>query len=163
MADGTIGSEAVVGSTFWRNTDKTHIMPEAGQQATADGNLYKVDIYIHGGPSGDTFTIKIFRINGANYDYIGGQVLSGLAAGLNSNVPISPVIPVLTGDIIGLYEDDFGQGIRLTSQSNGEDNKAGDIISNTAIATWTGANWLLSLKGYITSTINTMMIQGTLG
>lgn len=148
MADGTIGSAAVAGATYYRDAT-THLTIVAGSGATISGELYKLDIYLE--KSGGTQKIKIFRDDGTNYLYVGGVSLTGLSAGLNSNVVVSPAIKVKIGDYIGFYDNSSVGvgGVRVSNSASSIMNKAGDITTDSVKTDWAAANYKASILGYI--------------
>lgn len=143
MADGTIGSAAVVGSTLYMDS-YTHITIATGTGATIAGSLYKFDAYTNGVQ--DTY-IKIFRDDGTNYLYIGGESFS-LVSGLNSDVPFITPIDVKVGDFIAFYANDI-YGIKISGSTNGMVNKSGNITSNSLKSGWATVSYKASILGYI--------------
>ncbi len=143
MADGTIGSAAVVGiDKIGAGAVNSYITITAGTGATMDGLLYKFDAYVEGN---DTLKVKVFRDDGTNYNYIGGETFA-LSTGLNSNVAFTTPIEVLTGDYIGF---NTSAGVRIVSSALGIVYKAGNITTNSAKATWSALNFKASILGYI--------------
>ena len=142
MADGYMGwtAENLASSIL---ADVTHIGVAAGAEATISGELYKIDAYA---TANTTTIVKVFRIVGANYNYIGGESFV-LSAGLNSNVPFVTPINVEAGDLLGFYDNTGGIDLALVALNS--KRKVGNIVGDTAIADWLDYNYKFAIKGYI--------------
>lgn len=71
---------------------------------TQTGDLESFDIYLtNATPATHYFKLKVWRLNGANYDFIGeSQQFTG-SAGANTGLTLTTPIEVQTGDYIGIY------------------------------------------------------------
>lgn len=143
MADGTIGSAAVIGvDKIGAGAANSYITIASGTGATIKGTLYKFDVYLEGN---DTLKVKVFRDDSTNYLYIGGETFT-LSAGLNSNVPFVTPISVQVGDYIGF---NTVAGVKIVSSTSGLVYKAGNITGDSAKAGWSALNFKGSILGYI--------------
>jgi|GEM_PF-5861134 len=83
-----------------------------------------------------TGKIKVFRINGSNYDLIGSSSAQSLVVGENTFTGLS--IPINPGDFIGFYGSTYG--IALSSSDSYPNHylksHSGEVIGSTAISSW---------------------------
>jgi hypothetical protein len=140
-------------NTEWDN--RTYLLEDSS--ANANGTLTSWCIYVTTG--GRTAKLKVFRSNGANWDYIGESSPVVLSNGLNTNYCN---IPVLSGDYIGVYlngstetkgpASDVGAGIINTYYIT-------DITSNTAKSAWDRYTSIIISLGATLSTLNDVYVD----
>jgi len=122
--------------------------------ATANGKVYQVVIEVWDINTPNTSYIKLFRINGSNYDVIYNETITGLSAGENT-VNLATPWNVLSGDLIGYhggvtpnnvalsYEAGSGTGHHRYPNTN--------VITTTPIAEWTPGTETMGLRANIMS------------
>lgn len=106
------------------------------------GTITDVDLAIHN-PVDARITVKVFRVNGSNYDFIGqSQEFSGLVSGTNRLV-LSTGISVLVGDLVCFH---VGETL--------ETNALSVIESQGGVTIWDTSNH--------TSSVTQSVFDGTL-
>jgi hypothetical protein len=107
---------------------------------TTDGSLETFDVAMDGNqPGGETLKLKIWRLNGASYDFIGqSQAFSSLVAGVNTGLTLTTPIDVLTGDIISIQLSNSSTNKIFTAANvgNGIDFKTGDDTTSQATSSY---------------------------
>jgi hypothetical protein len=152
---GTIGQHV---GTPYSGVSASYTNIDLKSKATANGKIYSInfDIVAGGSGSGTYYPyIKLFRINGANYEVVYSESIATYAAGENSITLTTPV-NVLVGDIIGYYCDYAGNACVIGEGTPGYYRKSGNITTTTAIADWSaGGSYILSLHADIYSVPST--------
>lgn len=113
-----------------------------GIAITTAGSLNSFNIYMNtAGTVGTVLKLKIWRLNGANYDFIGeSQEFNSLSVGLNSNLSLSTPIAVQVGDLIGIHLSNDNLNNKIDADSNpGSDivYKTGDDTTSQATSSYT--------------------------
>lgn len=102
------------------------------------GSLETFDVGMSGAqPVGETLQLKIWRINGPNYDFIGeSQDFSSLVGGVNAGLTLTTPINVLVGDLISISLSDDASNIIETGSviGAGIDFKTGDDSTSQPIS-----------------------------
>ena len=147
---GTIGRDITPIGGFGGG-DRTYIVKR--DPATASGKLYAVTIEITAHDTPHTPNLKIFRINGTNYDVIYNQVVSGMSDGENTITLTTPV-SILVGDLLGYYIGAVGAIASIAYEAgagSGMSFKTTNITTTTAIVDWTTSTETIGLRGNIMS------------
>lgn len=117
---------------------------DVSQTITTAGDVETFDIYLYAAqPSGEELKLKIWRLNGSNYDFIGeSQAFSSLSIGSNTGLSLTTPIAVQVGDIIGIHLSNNGDGYnhRVDVDSNTSNDvvyKAGDSTTSQATSSYT--------------------------
>ncbi len=135
----------------------TYLMPG---RSLVDANGTVTSFAIKCGSFGGYAKIKVFRINGLNYDFVGESALVNIPA--NSTYWGTLSLAVLTGDILGIYAQDsiisgWGTGTYSHIKSH-----SGDVSTNTPIADWElGGDD--SIAVYVTDTIQNIYVNSSTG
>jgi len=80
-----------------------------------------------------TAKLKIFRVNGSNYDFVAESSTIDCAVA-NTVYSGTCNISVLAGDLVGIY---FSSGtVALANSAEKSKYHSGDVITNTAIGSW---------------------------
>ena len=149
MADGFVGS-AVIDRAGTGVTGYTYI--DLNVAATCSGKLYKVDYWARAVAGAATFTVKVFRDDGTNYKYIGGEVFTGGIVGFKTFTFVNP-ISILKGDYIAVYTPPSGGAnyavVEVTTDAGSGARYNADVTSDIAKASWSAGTYTLSLYGYI--------------
>ena len=123
--------------TGLNSTSDTWLFP--AQTISFNGTLHFFDIDARaiGTPSG-TYTLKIFRDDGTNYNYIGeSSPITVSSTGIYYYGKCS--IEVETGDIIG-FKSTGNTQLRGDANANTCRNKFGDITSDSLKSSWGSSN-----------------------
>lgn len=108
---------------------------------SAAGNISSWCVY---GVASGSISLRIYRLNGSNYEYVGGSGPKSFSSGLNT-FPTS--INVQAGDYVGYYQD----GGSLSCETPGNENIRYkdydvDITSTTPTSDWnTSPQYIVSL------------------
>lgn len=146
-----IGGTSCDDSPYITGSDnRTFIM--TGNTITVNGTITSFCIYV-GDPC--TVYLRVFRDDGINYNYVGGSGALSCVRGANTLSGLS--IPVQTGDLIGIYFPTTSNGYPKADYGSGSLlYKNGDITSNSAKSTWSGASYnILKLTVSGTETCST--------
>jgi hypothetical protein len=105
---------------------------DTGFPVTDDALLESYDIAIGTALGAESVKLKVWRVNGSNYDFIGeSQTSTGLAGSTVHNIVLDTPVNVLTGDLIGVHITETSNPSLKADSSSGKTVKfqAGD--SNT--------------------------------
>jgi hypothetical protein len=135
----------------------------------SNGSVTSFDIYVVGAqPTGETMKLKILRLNGSNYDFIGeSQTFTGLTDGVNSGLTLTTAITVLTGDLLCINVTDSNNnkvGDQTGSSGSGIAWKTGDFTTSQATSGYNIINDLslsVSVVGTASAPTNTVTITTT--
>ena len=125
---GSFGNDCIVRPTSWFFNSYTHLFLES--VAPEDGVLTSACIYINTIASNGK--IKVFRINGLNYDFVGESPLQLFSVGLNTITGLN--ISIKTGDILAAWN--ASRVMRTISALGNTYTHAGDVTTNTLISSW---------------------------
>jgi len=151
-AIGTIGQ--TVTPTGGSSVNYTWI--DKRNPATAKGIVKAVTIqcYAGGVNTPNNVAIKIFRVNGSNYEVIYNQIVTTMVEGTNVITLATPQ-NILIGDLIGYYSGLSGSVAVLSYQAGtgtGHHNKVGNVTTATAIADWGSGTETLGMYAQIMAT-----------
>ncbi len=145
---GTIGQTVTVTGGF--GAGSTYI--DKRNPATVNGKLYTVTIQTSGSAGTNTTAIKIFRINGTNYDVLYNQSLSNLVTDSSNTITLTTPVNVLTGDLLGFWTGTAGIQAALGYENGagtGYHSKVGNITTTTTITDWAAGSETSGLKANI--------------
>lgn len=126
---------------------------------TGDASFTDIDVYIAGADD-PTLKVKVWRPNGADYDFIGeSQSFSSFTNDATNNLVFNTPIAVLTDDIIGIHLLNGNGGVGVTLGANDTIWAVGDKTTNTAISdfssTVSGKSFAMSANGTFTTPTGT--------
>lgn len=124
------------------------------QTITTAGTFETVDLYTIDAFASGEIEIKIWRVNGSNYDYVGGSGKTiTFSAGLNSGVSLPSSISVQVGDLIGVWVQNNTGEIEVDSNSgNDVDFQTSDASTSQAISGFTTlSNFSLCVEAHGTA------------
>lgn len=125
---------------------------------TASGNISSWCVY---GVSSGTISLRIYRLNGSNYEYIGGSSAKSFSSGLNT---FSADIDVQSGDFVGYYQDGGSLSCETPSYENirYKDYDV-DITSTTPTSDWSSSPMYVVSMGITLSVAPTIYAQVNIG
>lgn len=83
-----------------------------------------------------TGKVKVFRINGSNYDLVGSSSAQTLVVGANTFSGLS--ISINPGDLIGFYGSTYGIALSASDSTPNQYTKShsGEVTGSTTISSW---------------------------
>ena len=146
---GTIGQD--VATANYTPANYTYI--DKRNPATAKGKIYAVKLTVTASGTA-TIKLKIFRINGSNYDVVSDQTFAGLTTGENTITLTTPV-NILVGDLIGMWTGAAGNSATLgyaSGTGTGHHSLATtDVTGTTPIASFSAGAETLDIVSNIMS------------
>lgn len=152
-----------VDQSFYVSTGNTHF--DTTNPTGNSGTLTQVCIYVaSGGTTTGSAKVKVFRLVGSDYVFIGESGSQALGIGTNTFSGLN--IPILVGDYIGLYEtfqpsDTTGPAINNTVGSY--KTKAGDITTTTPTSGWSSNTGTISILATYTITSSDIYVNSSTG
>ncbi len=114
------------------------------QPAPSAGVVTSVCVYCDTIGAGSVGKVKVFRLNGSNYDFIGESSSQDLVTGTNTFSGLS--ISILTGDYIAVYINTTNfSGVMRDLTVGSVSYRSGDITTNTPTSEWTDHTARLSV------------------
>lgn len=131
------GSSAVSG-----NASGGRDFLDISQTVTSAGDVSSFDVFLPNAmPASHTLKLKIWRLNGANYDYVGeSQAFDSLPLGANNGLTLTTAITgVQVGDIIGIWLSQSAANMIDVDANAGNDvvYKSGDASTSQATSSYT--------------------------
>lgn len=135
---------------------------------TTAGSIETFDVAMDGAqPVSSFLSLKIWRLNGSSYDYIGeSQAFTGLVDGVNTGLTLTVPIAVLVGDLISVNETNASLN-RISAPSivgAGIDFKTGDDTTSQATSGYTNlADLSLGIEVFGTPTASDAIAITSIG
>lgn len=124
---------------------------------TEDGLLTSVCVYMN--TTATTGKVKVFRLNGSNYVFVGESSSQALVVGSNTFSGLN--ISVLSGDYIGIYNDGY---IEVdTSVGSMKSYGGNDITTDTATSSWQTYTNTMSILATYTQLSQDIYINSSTG
>ena len=119
-----VGAVAESGDTYLTADGRTVVC--FTNPANASGTLDKLDVYIRNVGNGELRVGIVYLVSGTTYKCRSAQDITGLSAGLNSNVAVN--LAVVTGDFIATYTPTNDAEIELDHLANASRYYSGNAL-----------------------------------
>jgi hypothetical protein len=123
-----------------------------GSAMTRNGTIKKWSVCFSGTAVDTVAKFKVFRVNGANYDYVGQSSQVNIDSGSGCYGPYETDIEVQAGDLTGIWfqtaDTVTGAYVSQTALAGGLNYVGGDVTVNTAISGWSNYDGYMSIRAY---------------
>lgn len=137
---GGFGAVTGTGALSGGTTSPGRYFADTVNTVTTSGSFETFDVYMDSVTGGETLKVKIWRVNGSNYDFVGetqAVASATLSAGLNSAIAVDTPFDVQAGDLIAVFLSNAGAGFDIESTSGGATKfKVGDHTTTQTIASY---------------------------